>query len=707
MKRTLSLILCAAMLLASVAAFSGCTTLVKLSDGTYDKGAVIDMYIGAEVYDFDPALSFTDNDMVKVLSLLFEGLTRLKDNGKWEKALMKSYDVTTDKMNGDTLLTITLKETCWSDGRTVQAADIMYAWKRILDPEFKNEAAAMLYDIKNAKEVKSGDCSIDDVGITCPGTYVLEIRFDKNREVDIDRFFETVASVALVPLREDVVSKSDFWAKKMTTLISNGPFCVKQMDFGSLLRLERNSCYYLDQDEDSKEYLDKYVVPYRLVTHYDVGTLEDQLAAYKAGLLYYLGDIPVDARGEYKDEATITDEMNTLSCYFNVENSILADARVRQALSMAIDRKDLASKLVYADAADALITDGVFNTTRKNSFREEGGSLLSTSADVAGAKALLDAAKKDGALARGTVTLTVRATAHDTENTNDHLFTATYLAAVWNELLADYGIKVEVRKLNISQVIVGGVVQLYYTDDFQVAYKNGDFDIMLSDVAMLSTDAYATLAPYAVAYSGNGIDMNSPTYDAYTHVTGYNSEAYNALIEQIYGEADAAKRAELLHKAEKMLLTDMPVTPLVFTKDAYLVNDKVVKKVDSTYTGARYFNDTRMKDYMEYKTNYDYQPMQVYSGLLVVMGNQNDYIREYGCGFYWQPYLDLSGISLYMTMDELAEYISSIHQTGTKKEAVVPMVVSLICDQYKLETFDIDGSATMYDLVKMVCDKIA
>ena len=42
---------------------------------------------------------------------------------------------------------------------------------------------------------------------------------------------------------------------------------------------------------------------------------------------------------------------------------------------------------------------------------------------------------------------------------------------------------------------------------------------------MLSTDAYATLAPYAVAYSVNGIDMNSATYDAYTHVTGFNSEA--------------------------------------------------------------------------------------------------------------------------------------------------------------------------------------
>ena len=117
---------------------------------------------------------------------------------------------------------------------------------------------------------------------------------------------------------------------------------------------------------------------------------------------------------------------------------------------------------------------------------------------------------------------------------------------------------------------------------------------------MMSADAFAELSKFALEFSGNGVDMNSPTYDLYAHVSGYNSEEYNAIIESAFAEKDRAARAAILHDAEKMLLEDMPVIPLVFLQDAYLFTD-VISGIESTYYGTRNFNDLTQKDYMTYK----------------------------------------------------------------------------------------------------------
>ena len=699
MKRILAILLAVTMLLACAMSFAACTTLEKQKDGSYDKGAFIDLYIGDELYDFDPQLSYTDYNMVQIFSLLYEGLTTIDDNGKWQKALMEDYELTTDKMNGDTLLLITLKDTRWSDGRTVQAADFMYSWKyRLLDPEFQSEAAALLYGIKNAKLAKGGDCSIDDVGISCPGTYELEIRFEKGQSVDIDRFFEMTASPALVPLREDIVTKGTWWARKVTSLITNGPFTVKELVYDSVLRIDRNQYYYLSQDKDSNEKLDKYVVPYRIITHYDVGNAADQLRAYENGMLYYLGEIPVSAREKYKKQAVVNDEMNILSCYLNVNNAILQDSRVRRALSLAVDRKALADALVFAEPAEGFITDGVFDTNRKTSFRDKGGVLFSSSADLAEAKKLLEAAKKDGALWHGTLTITVRGDDRVDASTNDNICVAEMLANTWNALLGEYDITVKVKKINTKDVIIGGNTQAYYEDVLMTAYKAGDFDILVGDLAMISTDAYATLAPFATAFSGNGIDMQSADYKPYGHVTGYKSDAYNALMDEILAAEDASKRASLLHDAEKMLADDMPVIPLVTTKDAYLINDSVLKNAETTYTSARDFKRLTMKNYMSYKENYDNQLFGVYSTLLNYLMTPNEK------GFYWATTLRTKDFSLYMTMDEAAQHIYDTFGSGTEKKDVLPKFLSICKDNFGVSLTGVSGTTTFEELVKVICD---
>lgn len=576
MKKALSLILATLM---CVSILASCTTL---EEG--DKGAIIDMYLTTEVYNFDPQLSVIDDAQLKILRLIYDGLTTIDENGKWQKSLMKSYTVDVDDGEKFSIL-ITLNDTRWSDGRTVQAADFVYSWKRLLEVDSPNEAASLLYDIKNARDVKLGDATIDDLGIAAVDTYVLEVEFEQ--KVDLDQFFENCSSIALVPLREDVITRygDDVWACKSTTIVTNGPFCPKEIVFGSALRLERSSYYYLDPEKE--EALDKYVIPYRLLTKYDTGDATAQLTAMtEEGSIFYDGEIPMASRAEYESSAVITDMMSTHTYVFNTTNPLFEKAEVRRALSMALDRSEIAKIAVYADPATGYIPNKVYDTKSGTSFREVGGDVLSAAADGAGAKALLQSA----GVTSGSFTISVR-------NNPVDLAIAQYVQGVWNGL----GFTVEIEEVKANPTAEDAQI---YNDNFQDLYDTGDFDVIAIDMNMLSPDAFGALSQFAASFSGNGVDMSSETYDVYNHISGYVSEEYNALIESAFAEKDRAARATILHQAEEMLLNDMPVCPLIFLKDAYIYTSEL-SGISSDYYGARIFNDTKLNDYMTYKAATD------------------------------------------------------------------------------------------------------
>lgn len=179
MKRVISLLLCAVMMMC---VFTSC------GSGTEGNGPVIPVYISSPISSFDPALSLNDEAALKVIGMIYEGLTRINSKGKVENALLKKYTYTSNADTGSYILEIELKSTQWSDARSVTADDFVYAWKRIMEPEFQCEAAALLMDLKNAKEVKSGDVSVDDLGICSADTDVLQISF--SRDIDPEAFLE-------------------------------------------------------------------------------------------------------------------------------------------------------------------------------------------------------------------------------------------------------------------------------------------------------------------------------------------------------------------------------------------------------------------------------------------------------------------------------------------------------------------------------------
>lgn len=574
MKKLLSLILAAVVVCTSLAS---CSTLAK-----DDKGAVVTMYLAEEIYDFDPAIGFTDTATAKILSLVFEGLTVLDENGDWEKGMMKSYELIKPKDEEDTYkLQIELRETKWSDGRTVQANDFVYAWKRIMEPTFECEAAALLYDLKNARDIKMGDKTVDDLGVSSVDTYVLEVEFE--HEVDVDEFFKTCASVALVPLREDKVNNNDEWAKRASSMVTNGPFDVRKITCGEQLSLERSSYYY--RDTESRQALDKYVTPYKLVVVYGYGDSAAQLEKYNAGNIFYLGQIALASRGDLAKDAEITDSAITTSLYFNTDNKLFAKKEVRQALSLALDRQAIAETLVYAKAATGFVPYGISDVNGKGDFREEGGTILETGAKADEAKSLL---KKAG-VTSGSFTISTR------DNETD-VAVAEAAAAAWKAL----GFTVKVEKLGAEALPVSGTsVSIAYEDEYTTAYAARDFDVILVDYNALAPNAFSVLAPFATEYSGRGVDMLSENYDKINHITGYSSEKYSELIDAAYDAQKSEDELKALHDAEKMLLDDMPVVPVVFQQDAYIASN-VLSGIENTYWG-RNFKNMKMKNYMDYK----------------------------------------------------------------------------------------------------------
>jgi oligopeptide transport system substrate-binding protein len=367
-------------------------------------------------------------------------------------------------------------------------------------------------------------------------------------------------------------------------MVSNGPFMVRSYVAGSKLILERNSNYYRTGGA-----LDESVTPYRFEIMLN-STPEQILEAFNNNQIVFAGSLPLASRKELLDagKLTVNDTMSVMSCIFNTTNELLADADVRKALSLALDRNKIAEIITFGKPIEGLIADGVFNTTNgkgKASFRDKGEALISASADLSAAQSLL-AGKTTGA-----INLVVR------DNEQDKAV-GEYIKSVWDSL----GFEVKIKAQGVSEYKDANELTLV-KDKFNQAYTKSNFDVILVDYLMFSTDAFGNLASFAKTFAGGAMDMDveDGNYQLTPHISGYDNPEYDAIIEQAYAETDADTRAELLHKAEKMLLEDMPITPLVQLQNAAAINSDLTK-VKTDYYGSFIFTKVVIKNRYNYES---------------------------------------------------------------------------------------------------------
>ncbi len=649
MKKCLSLVLMVLLLLSVPLGLASCGEME-------DNGAVVNLYYLGETYDFDPARVLYDDDAMRVTTLLFEPLFTLNEKGKVEPALAESYRILRDTEEDVYQMEITLRKTSWSDGNPVKAEDVVYSWQRIIEPDFKCDAAPLLYDIAGAIEVKNGilQSSVGDFKVTAEDADTLTITFrnfydeDGNIvEIDYDAFLRNLTSPALAPVRQAVVSKAtEYWGKNSTTIVTSGPFTVRTLDYDlGEFTLERNMYYnYPSKDMVPEgERPDKHVKPYQLVTNWKAA-LDELGDMFADQSLFLMSDMPVALREEYKKKAEVADVLSTMAILFNLdtprpgsENGI-KKAEVRKALSDALDREAIADLLVFAKPATGFVSHGVFETnSRRDTFREKAEALLPKNADLTAAKAVTDlvptaakniilgyadsdanravaeyvqqtwaelgftvtlrplGATEWGVFEDGTLKLEEDITSAEKQNIKYH-FRSPDILDLWEDFVL--GDKTEV--LAEYDSLAEGQKKNYWNRPQNVKI----FDAILVDVQMLSPDAFSPLAAFSTVYGGQGVDISlnadgTQRETSQIHVTGYASTEYDALIEKAFLSRNAKDRAAYLRDAEEMLLDDMPIIPLTFGQ-AHYVKSRKLRNIDTNYYGYPILTDMKMKNYKEY-----------------------------------------------------------------------------------------------------------
>jgi len=564
MKRIIAMLLLTAML---------ATTMFGCGFDPDDKGSIIPLYIGSEQSNYDPTAVLYDKDTVKYLGLVFQGLTVMTSEGKIEKGLAKEWYTKTDERRGEYFMYFELNESKWSDGRQLLADHFVYAWKRLLSPETKSEAAALLFDIKNAKAVKAGEMSIDNLGIAAVDNLLIEVQFEK--EIDYNLFLEAVSSPALAPMRDDVViGHEDTWATTLEEATFNGQFTLKTMEKGKATGFEKANGYRASSKDDEEVSPLKYVKPYKLLED-RTKDLAGQLSMFNNGEIYYLGQLTKSDYESNKANLVTQPLLSTLTIYFNNTKKALSSADGRKGLSMALDRNQIASIIgCGTKAATGFVSDGFYDASFGSSFRSVGGDVISASADAAKAKDLIKSGGATGSL------------------------TLTYLENDLNSEIADYCISAW------STAGASVKAQPLAKKKYEEALKSGSFDMIMLDVQGLSTNAVSVLAPYATRYSGSVVSVADDSKGYAPHVTGFENADYDAAIDAVYAASTMSERASLLHTAEKLLAESMPAAPLAFYYDYYLVSSEL-KNVKSSAYGYRLLEDAELKDYAEKNAAYE------------------------------------------------------------------------------------------------------
>ncbi len=545
MKKIVSLLLALVMMAGMVFTLASC-------GAPADSGAEIKIYLGNEMYDFDPTDYYEDSNAEQVMSLLFEPLFRYNANGGLECAAAQSYKVVPEERK----IVIELRESYWSDGTRVRAQDFVYAWcEKLLNPNNPTPAAALLYDIENALMVKSGQSgTAADIGVSATETYQLTIKYREGG--DYQQLLRNLASVATAPIAQAHVSKTPtYWTKFANTLCSNGPFMAsKYSTLTHELLLTRNKGYH--QDPGTLDY-DNQVIPGALLGFVTASgeTIETTYADIENKVVFYLLDAPVADRTANASKLTLKDDTSVYSYVFNTEKPLFANAKVRQALSLAIDRAAIVAAIASGKAADGFLPNVSGGSTE---------AIIASGANKAEAEAILADVDFSGISSKS-----FKLSVADNEESR---IIAEIVETAWEDLGFDVTIDYvepvqtkfpgETSDAPDIEILDSGIQVLLK----EASFGNRDFDVVALDWQTYSNDPFVALSAFATTFSGCGYGRTS--------ITGWSDSQYDYLITEAY-RTTGAERQNALKAAEKYLCEAAPIVPIVFNQNAAFVSSEL------------------------------------------------------------------------------------------------------------------------------------
>ncbi|MDE9444061.1 peptide ABC transporter substrate-binding protein [Xenorhabdus bovienii] len=285
-----------------------------------------------EPASLDPIKSFGLTE-AQVLRDLLEGLVNQDVYGEPIPGVAIDWK-TTDNQTW----VFTLRQNArWSNGDKVTASDFVYSWRRLVNPANASSFSwfAALSGIQNAQEIIDGKLPSEKLGVEAIDPYTLKVSLDR----PVPYFPNMTTNFSLYPVHKQGIEEYGNDWTRVGHLVGNGAFMLTGRVVNEKIVLTPNPYYW-----DHKSTVLKKVtfLPINQESHatkrYLAGDLDITESFPKNMYQKLLRDIP--------GEVFTPDQLGTYYYAFNTQRAPTNDIRVRRALSMTIDRKLIAGKIL-------------------------------------------------------------------------------------------------------------------------------------------------------------------------------------------------------------------------------------------------------------------------------------------------------------------------------------------------------------------------
>jgi len=499
--------LCAALLL--FVGLSGCSSREN-AVAAGNRTQTLHVNNSAEPRDLDPHTTTIPAD-INVIRAVMEGLCEVDPiTCQPIPGVATTWSVSADGLTW----TFHLRpEGRWSNNDPLTAQDFVYAYRRILAPALGAEFRDQFYILKNAEAYATGKLSdFSQVGVSAPDDHTLILSLGQ----PVPYLPTLVTQICWFPLHRATIEKYGRIDQRGTAWtrpgnhVGNGAFTLSDWTPNQNLRVSKSTTYW-----------DRTHVTLNAAVFYPIENPSVGEAAFRAGQLHIA--IPPVAKivAAQKDPALaplLHDgvALSTAILRLNCHRPPFTDARVRRALALAIDRTQIAQRIIHSNTPAAS-----FTPPGCAGYTADPG----VGTDIAEARRLLAAAGfPEG---RGfPKTEVIFYSYHGTEQP-----VAEALQQMWRSQL---GINVALVQQEMKTAISARRSRSY---DILAGFWNGDYLDPATFLDVFLTDG-----------GNNQTDWSSPSYDR--------------LIAESTRTVDQTARYALLRRAEAILLAEAPVIPL-------------------------------------------------------------------------------------------------------------------------------------------------
>jgi oligopeptide transport system substrate-binding protein len=477
--------------------------------------------LSAEPSGLDPHL-ITGLPEINVVSALFEGLVGEDPvDGHPVPAVAERWETSADGLTWTFHLRANAR---WSNGDRVTAQDFVQSIRRALTPALGADNVALLFVLAGAEAWHRGDTTdFSRVGAIARDDRTLELQLAHPAPYLPTLLCHPVWYPVHLPTLEKTggtTARDTRWTDP-ANFVGNGPFVLKAWRRGELIVADKSPTYW-----------DAGTVRLHAIHFRPAADVESEERAFRAGQLHITEALPVGKvdtyRREHPAELRISPFLDTYFYRLNTTRPGLDHKLVRQALSLALDRRAIVEKITRGgqQPATGFVPPGLAGY--------EPPPLLRT--DLAEARRLLAAAGYPGGHGLPPIEILIN-------SSGNHRVVAEAVQQMWRQL----GVQVELNNMEQSSLFA--------------KRRALDYSVLRSEWVADFADPKSFLDVFRGGSSNNH--------------TGWNSLRYDALLRDADHTADAAARLKLLAAAEEVLLDELPVIPIYFYTTVRLVHPAV------------------------------------------------------------------------------------------------------------------------------------